>query len=205
MHGDKTSQVTQLLVSWRSGNEDALEKLTPIVYESLRRLSKKHINQEKNPTIQATELLHEAYLDLVNIDIEWQDRVHFYAVASRLMRRMLIDRARARLRKKRGGDVHVTSMSTGDTGEISSSREQPSLMLDGRVNTNSEQQLIDLDEAIKALSEADQRKADVLELNFFGGLTYPEIATALSISEATVDRDLRFAKAWVYRYLSSEE
>ncbi len=198
---DKKAPVTQLLASWRSGDEAALEKLTPIVYESLRRLSKKHINKEKNPTLQATELVHEAYLDLVNFEIDWQDRIHFFAVASRLMRRMLIDRARARLSKKRGGDVQMTSSDIESIPHDNGSFQQP-FSIDSLSNASvSEQRLLDLDEALTQLGEADKRKAEALELSFFGGLTYPEIAIALNISEATVDRDLRFAKAWVYNFM----
>ncbi|MGH1471794.1 MAG: sigma-70 family RNA polymerase sigma factor [Cellvibrionaceae bacterium] len=210
---DKKTPVTQLLASWRSGDEAALNQLTPIVYESLRRLSKNHINKENNPTIQATELVHEAYLDLVNIEIDWQDRVHFFAVASRLMRRMLIDRARARLRKKRGGDVKVTSADVDSvvgsqrSNNVKGSFEQQILLNnfsgDSHDQDVNEQRLLDLDDALNELANADKRKAEALELNFFGGLTYPEIATALKISEATVDRDLRFAKAWVYNYMST--
>ncbi|MGI1679181.1 MAG: sigma-70 family RNA polymerase sigma factor [Cellvibrionaceae bacterium] len=204
---DKKAPVTQLLASWRSGDDGALEKLTPIVYESLRRLSKKHINKENNPTIQATELVHEAYLDLVNIDIDWQDRVHFFAVASRLMRRMLIDRARARLRKKRGGDIKMTSADVesiaGSKGSFDQQFSLSGLTSGSNGSDVDEQRLLDLDGALNELSVVDKRKAEALELNFFGGLTYPEIAIALKISEATVDRDLRFAKAWVYNYMST--
>jgi RNA polymerase sigma factor (TIGR02999 family) len=124
--------------------------------------------------------VHEAFLHLVDVDIDWQDRAHFFAVASRLMRRLLIDRARARLSKKRGGgqlvDVDLEQIDDG----------------------GAEQELLELDSALNKLKELDERKANVLEQYFFGGLSYAEIGAALGISEATVDRDLRFAKAWVY-------
>lgn len=182
------ASVTKLLSQWRSGDDEALSKLTPIIYETLRRLSAKHIGKEANPTIQATELVHEAYLNLVDVDIDWQDRAHFFAVASRLMRRLLIDRARARLSKKRGGEQQYVEAD-----------------IDNIVDGGAEQEVLELDEALTRLKEIDPRKADVLELHFFGGLTYPEIGVALNISEATVDRDLRFAKAWVFNELQPQE
>lgn len=180
-------QVTQLLASWSEGDEEALKQLTPIIYETLRRLSAKQVNKEQNLTIQATELVHEAYLHLVDTEIDWKDRAHFFAVASRLMRRLLIDRARARLRQKRGGGIALSSQ---DLAQIA----EPEV----------EQTLLDLDDALKRLSELDSRKGEVLELHYFGGMTYPEIAAALEISEATVDRDLRFAKAWICKEINRD-
>lgn len=180
--------VTQLLSDWRSGDEAALSQLTPIIYETLRRLSAKHIRKENNPTIQATELVHEAFLNLVDVDIDWEDRAHFFAVASRLMRRLLIDRARARLSQKRGGGAQVVDVD-----------------IDNIDDPSPEQQVLDLDQALLALKEIDARKADVLELHFFGGLTYAEISAALTISEATVDRDLRFAKAWTLNHIQEHQ
>lgn len=179
--------VTKLLVQWRSGDEKALSQLTPIIYDTLRRLSQKHIRREANPTIQATELVHEAFLNLVDVNVDWQDRAHFMAVASRLMRRLLIDRARARLSKKRGGHQHADIEEIEQLGDASA-----------------EQEVLELDDALTRLKGLDERKADVLELHFFGGLTYPEIGEALGISEATVDRDLRFAKSWVFSQLNSD-
>jgi len=184
---DTQTPLTQLLSSWRSGNEEALKELTPIIYQTLRRLSAKHIGKERNPTIQATELVHEAFLDLIDVKVDWQDRAHFFAVASRLMRRLLIDRARSRLRKKRGGDLRLTQIDLNQVAEV-----------------ETEQELLDLDGALIQLKGIDPRKADVLELHFFGGMTYPEIAASLDISEATVDRDLRFAKAWIYNELKTD-
>ncbi|MEX1033737.1 MAG: ECF-type sigma factor [Cellvibrionaceae bacterium] len=185
---DTHAPVTQLLASWQSGDEKALEQLTPVIYETLRRLSARHIGKEHNPTIQATELVHEAFLDLVKVEIDWQDRAHFFAVASRLMRRLLIDRARARLRKKRGGDLQLTTLD-----------------IDQLPQSQTEHKVLELDEALNRLLAIDKRKAEALELHFFGGMTYPEIATALNISEATVDRDLRFAKAWIRKELTEPE
>lgn len=172
-------QVTQLLASLRSGDASAQDELASLVYDTLRRLSARHIRNENHLTLQATELVHEAYLNLVSVEVEWQDRAHFYAVASRLMRRLLIDRARARLRHKRGGQVQQTVL---EPDQLAS---EPEI------------QALELDRILEKLEALDKRKSDCFELHFFGGMTYPEIAEALSISEATVDRDLRFARAWV--------
>ncbi len=179
--------VTQLLSEWRSGDDKALAELTPVIYETLRRLSTKHINKENNPTLQATELVHEAFLNLVDIKVDWQDRAHFFAVASRLMRRLLIDRARSRLSQKRGEGQKMVDQD-----------------LDQLASVSKEQEILELDEALQKLKAKDSRKSDVMELHFFGGLTYPEIGEALSISEATVDRDLRFAKAWIFNEIKRE-
>ncbi|WP_428354147.1 ECF-type sigma factor [Methyloprofundus sp.] len=175
------SPITQLLLDWRKGDQQALDQLTPIIYQSLRRLSIRHLSGENCPTIQPTELLHEAYMELVDVDIDWQDRAHFFAVASRMMRRMLINRAKHRQRLKRGGD-----------------QQRIEVDLDQLAPIETEVQILELNDALLRLAKIDQRKSDVLEFHFFGGLNYHEIATALSISEATVDRDLRFAKAWVH-------
>lgn len=179
--------VTQLLSEWRAGDEKALVELTPIIYETLRRLSAKHISKEQNPTLQATELVHEAFLNLIDANVDWQDRAHFFAVASRVMRRLLIDRARARLSQKRGEGQKMVDQD-----------------LDQIAGAGKEQEILELDEVLLKLKKIDERKSDVLELHFFGGLTYPEIAEALGVSEATVDRDLRFAKAWVFNELKRE-
>lgn len=179
--------ITQLLASWRKGDQQALDQLTPIVYETLRRLSSRHLNNEQHRTLQATELVHEAFLNLVGADVNWQNRAHFFAVSSRLMRRLLIDRARARLRQKRGAGM---PLSDHDMDQLA----EPDI----------EQDLLDLDDALTRLAGMEKRKSDVLELHYFGGMTYPEIAEALAISEATVDRDLRFAKAWVYNEICQQ-
>ncbi len=185
---NKNAPVTELLAAWRSGDEQALQQLTPVIYNSLRRLSAKHLSGEKNLSIQATELVHEAYLNLIDVEIDWQNRAHFFAVASRLIRRMLIDRARAKQRQKRGGEFKQV-----DTDIERLAADTP------------EKELLDLHYALEQLNSKDPRKSEVLELHFFGGLTYKEIATVLDISEATVDRDLRFAKAWIYSEIHQTE
>ena len=185
---DKQQPVTRLLAAWRDGDAGALEELTPMVYQALRRLSARHLSAEQSPTIQATELVHEAFLELAGADIDWQDRAHFYAVASRMIRRLLINRANARHRLKRGG------------GLLRAQLDPDLLSMD-----DAEEHILALHDALLRLEREDKRKADVLELHFFGGMNYREIAAALAISEATVDRDLRFAKAWVCADLQGDE
>ncbi len=181
--------VTQLLGAWRDGSEDALEKLAPLVYDELRRLARGYMARERRGmTMQATELVNEAFKRLVVIDVPWQDRAHFIAVSARLMRRILVDHARAR----------ATGMR--DSG-------QTTLPLDSapEVGVAEDFDILALDEALMRLAELDERKANVVELSFFGGLTYDEIAETLDISAATVDRDLRMAKAWLHEQLTSGE
>lgn len=180
------SEVTQLLRSWRAGDQDSLENLLPMVYDELRRLAGRYMHGERSGhTLQATALVHEAYMRLVNAEVSWADRTHFFAVAARAMRRILVDHAKAKRRVKRGGDA-------------------VKLSLDEAVNVGEESSdtLVDLDEALDRLAAFDERKAKLVELHFFGGLTYDESAEALGISAATVHRDLRLAKAWLNRELS---
>ena len=184
----KQSQVTQLLTDWRNGNQGALNDLLPLVHDTMRQLANKYMRGE-NPghTLQATALVNEAFLRLVDVDVPWQNRAHFLAVAAQTMRRILIDHAKSKRREKRGGDalrvtLHETQL--GDTG--------------------AEPDILDLEDALNQLSKFDQRKAQVVELSFFGGMTYDEVGETLSISPATVDRELRFAKAWLYRELNPD-
>lgn len=178
-------EITRLLHDWRGGSEQALDDLVGLVYSDLRRLAARRLRAEQaGHTFSAGDLVHEAYGRLVDADIEWQDRVHFFAVAARTMRRVLIDHARAKQRLKRGSDaVRVTlgedlAMPADDT-------------------------LLGLDEALRRLAEVDARKAEALELHYFGGLTYDELAAALDVSPATVQRDLRMGKAWLKRELAA--
>lgn len=177
----ETRAVTQLLGEWRSGDRQALDRLTPIVYEELRRLARHYMRSERSDhTLQATGLVHEAFARLAGAEVPWQDRAHFFAVAARLMRRILIDHAKARRSEKRGGGARHTSFEDRQPAPA----EEPA-------------DLLDVDEALTRLSTVDARKADALVLHYFGGLTHDEIAQALDISAATVDRDLRLAKAWL--------
>ena len=180
--------VTTLLQDWRQGSTSALERLMPLVYDSLKKIAKRRRAAEHGGnTFDTTEIVHQAYIQLVDADVDWQNRSHFYAIASQVMRRVLIDQARARNRQKRGGDEERV---TYDEAMV----RAPDL----------DANLLDLDRALTQLAQQDERKARILECHFFAGMTYDEIAETLSVSAATVDRDLRFAKAWVYREMSGD-
>jgi len=175
------TEVTRLISAWRAGDQDALDRLVPLVYDELRALARHRLRAERgNHTLEATALVHEAYARLVGADLELVDRAHFFAVAARTMRRILVDHARGKAREKRGGAADVVTLSEDVVAD-----DEPG------------EDLLALDEAIGRLAERSERKAKVVELHYFGGLTYPETAAALGISEATVDRDLRMAKAWL--------
>lgn len=174
-----SSEVTRLLMDWRDGDDQALEDLIPMVYDELRAVAQKHVSLEGSSTLQATELVNEAYLRLVGMDVAWQGRVHFFAVAAGLMRRILIDRARRRLARKRGGP------------------ERPVVLTDVGGAERPLDDLIALDEAMRRLERHDARKSRALELRYFGGLTVEETAEVMGLSRATVERDLKTAKAWV--------
>ena len=178
--------VTALLVEWRSGNQQALERLTPLVYEELKRLAERMFRRESaGHTLQPTALVNEAFEALVNMDVSWQDRTHFFALSARLMRRILVNHANARHALKRGGhDARVTL-----TDESAPPVGGP------------DADILALDAALTRLAVQDARRADVIELHYFGGLTYPEIAGALGISEGTVHEDLRGARVWLLQQL----
>ena len=177
--------VTQLLVAWGQGEQQALEELTPIVYKELRRLAQWHMNGERpGHTLQATALVNEAYLRLVDINrIQWQDRAHFFAMAARQMRRILIDAARKHGNQKRGGDAQKVSLA------------------EGLVVPDRPEELVALDEVLIALTQIDERRGRVVEMKFFGGLSVEEIAEVLRVSPDTVKRDWKLAKAWLGREL----
>jgi RNA polymerase sigma factor (TIGR02999 family) len=183
------SAVTTLLVAWRAGNDQALTDLMPLVYGELRRLARQHLRHERpGHTLQATALANEAYLRLVDTrKIEWRDRAHFFAMASRLMRRVLVDAARERRAAKRGGGgARVTF------DEALAPAPQRGL------------DLLALDAALETLASVDARKARVVELRIFGGLTLQETAAALEVSPDTVARDWTFVKSWLKRELSGQ-
>ncbi len=183
--------VTRLLSAWRSGDADALRRLTPLVYDDMRRLAGKFMRSERaGHTLQATAVVNEAFVRLLDMNVPWQDRAHFFAVTARLMRRILVDHAKARSRAKRGGPATFTSLDgmEGDPGAASSSQID----------------VLEIDNALEMLAAHDERLASIVEMHYFGGLTYQETALALNISEATVNRDMRLAKAWILKQITAK-
>jgi len=182
---DASSEITQLLHSWQAGDEKALESLIPLVYDELRRRARYYMAREKEGhTLQTTALINEVYLRLVRVDLEWQDRAHFYAVCAQIMRRILTDFARSRGYQKRGGANRAITL---EEGMVIS----PEPAID----------LVALDRALTRLGEFDGRKSKVVELRFFGGMTVQETAEVLKISPETVMRDWGMARAWLMREL----
>ncbi|MCA1606358.1 MAG: sigma-70 family RNA polymerase sigma factor [Acidobacteria bacterium] len=189
MSASKQDEVTQLLVRWSEGDTGAIEKLTPLVYDELRRLAHKYIKREREGhTLQTTALVHEAYVRLVEQkSVHWQNRAHFFAVSAKVMRRILVDYARKSGSAKRGGGAQKVTL---DEGAIISR---------GRAS-----ELVALDEALQGLGEIHPRRNKVVELRYFGGMNNREAAEVLKISEASIERDWRFAKAWLYRELQQQ-
>lgn len=181
-------EVTALLQQWRSGDKEALDKLTPLVYDELHRLAHQYISRERpGHTLQTTALVNEAYLRLVEqSDVDWESRAHFFAVSAQVMRHILVDYARQHASAKRGGNFQKVELD----GEVIVSRNRAS-------------ELVALDEAMQALHEIHPRRSKVVELRYFGGLNNKETSEVLKVSEATIERDWRFAKAWLYRELQS--
>lgn len=184
-----SDQVTQLLAKWRDGDPQALETLTPIVYDELRRLAAKFISREsQSHTLQPTALLHEAYLRLAQQrEQDWQSRAHFFGIAAHLMRLILVDHARSKKRLKRGSGEIVLSYD-----DSLKSKETRSASL------------TELDDALTELARLDERKAKIIEMRYFGGMSMEETATALDISTSTLGREQRLAQAWLKRYLSGD-
>jgi RNA polymerase sigma factor (TIGR02999 family) len=179
-------EVTRLLKEWGGGNKEALDQLMPLVYDQLRALAARCLSSERpEHTLRATALVNEAYLRLAGSELTFNDRVHFYAVAARLLRHILVDHAKALQRAKRGGGAVKLSLDEA--------------LVVGQAAPSG---ILDLDDALKRLAVHDARKAEVVELIFFGGLTYDEAAAMLNISPATVHRELRMAKAWLHRDLT---
>ncbi len=178
-----------LLRAWREGDETALDALMPLVHDELRRIARGCLHGERaNHSVQATELVNEAYLRLVDVrQVDWQDRTHFLAMSARLMRRVLVDLARSRGADKRGGGAVRVTLDEAAIGGVAPDAD-----------------VIRLDDALQALAALDDRKSRVVELRFFGGLTADEIAVALQVSSKTVLRDWEFARAWLQRELTRE-
>jgi len=183
---EPSPEITQLLSNWSAGHTEGAADLMPVVYQELRRLARQHLQRERSDhTLQPTALVHEAYLRLVNQKgAHWQNRAQFFAVAGQLMRRILVDHARARLAEKRGGKAERIEL------------DEALLPPEERAAN-----LLALDDALTELATIDARKSQVVELRFFGGLTVEETAEAMGLNSATVRRDWTFAKAWLHRAL----
>lgn len=186
--GDEASETTQLLRAWADGDRSALERLTPRVYRTLRRIAGYQMQHERaGHSMQATALVHEAYLELIDVtNVNWQHRAHFFAVSAQIMRHILLDRARRRVAAKRGGAAERVNLD--ELPDISGDRAR---------------ELIALEDALNVLAEKDPRKARVVELRFFGGLSVEETAEVVGVSAETVMRDWKFARSWLHAELSN--
>lgn len=181
---------TDLLLAWSNGDESAVAKLMPLVYGELHELARREMRRERpGHTLQTTAIVHEAYVRLIDLTrIRWADRAHFLAMAARLMRRVLVDHARARSSQKRGGDVLRVPF------------EEALVVADDGPGVD----IASLDDALVALGHVDARKGAVVEMRYFGGLTVAETAEALHVSQETIKRDWRLAKAWLLRELNGQ-
>lgn len=185
MEADRS--ITQLLQSWRAGDAAAGEQLAPLVYDELHRVASRLFRSERHGhTLQPTALVNEAYTRLVSVNVDWRDRAHFFALAARMMRRLLVNHATARDAAKRGGASHRVTLE--ETAAVGIDRDE---------------ELLSLDAALGELGELDPRKLEIIELHFFGGLTFGEMALVTGLSPSTLDRDMRLARAWLKDRLSS--
>jgi len=176
-------------MDWSNGDESALNKLMPLVYDELRRLAHRYMNREREGhTLQTTALVNEAYLRLVDqSEVHWENRTHFFAVAARVMRHILVDHAREHSRAKRGGKASIVSLDEAAT-----------------LTPERAHEVLALDEALNELAKIDKRKSEVVELRYFGGLSIDETAEFLKITPTTVSRDWRWAKAWLYKAVTAD-
>jgi RNA polymerase sigma factor (TIGR02999 family) len=187
VHLTSSSEVTKLLVRWRGGDREALDALMPLVYKELRRIAQHYLQNERpGHTLQSTALVHEAYVRMIGQDFpHWQNRSHFFAVAAKLMRQILVDHARGRRAAKRGGAVCKLALDEVEENPLP-------------INVD----VIALDDALKTLAEMDEQQSRVVELKFFGGLSIDDTADVLGVSSSTVKRDWITARAWLYRELN---
>jgi RNA polymerase sigma-70 factor (ECF subfamily) len=183
----RTQEVTRLLEAWGQGEDAALEQMIPVVYKELRRIAhRKMAGERQGHTLQTTALVNEAYLRLIDFrKVNWHDRVHFFAISAQVMRHILVDFARSRRYQKRGGGAHKVTLDENRMGSIAP-----------------HQDLVALDDAMKALAEVDARKSKVVELRYFGGLSVEETAEVLQVTPRTVLRDWRLAKLWLRREMA---
>jgi len=186
---ERTEEITQLLQGWRAGDRQALDRLLPVVYQELQRLAHFQLRKERSDhTLQSTALVNEAYLRLVGMNSpQLEGRSHFFAIAAQLMRQILVDYARRHRARKRGGQVETLSLD--DTGVFEQGKSR---------NID----VVALDDALKTLAKIDPRKAQVVELRFFGGLNFEETAEVLKLSSITIQRDWSTARAWLHREMS---
>ena len=190
MINNDSQQITKLLVDWGKGDEAAFERLMPLVYDELHRMARAYMRrQPSGHTFQTTELIHEAYLKLAKQDgQDWQNRAHFFGVAAKAMRHILVDYARSKTSEKRGGSGRKVAFD--DNKDVSAERPD---------------EIVALDDALRQLAALDERKSRVVEMKFFAGLKIEEIARVLNISPETVKRDWQFSKTWLFRELSRAE
>jgi RNA polymerase sigma factor (TIGR02999 family) len=187
MNSPRSDQITELLQSWNDGDQGAIEKLMPLIYDELHRLAQQHMARERpGHTLQTTALMNEAYLRLVDsAHPNWEGRAHFYGICAKVMRRVLVDWARSRQASKRGGGVCILEI-------------EQDLVAANPLGTD----LVAVDDALQALATVDPRQSQVVELRFFGGLNMRETADVLKVSVETVQRDWKFAKSWLRRELA---
>ena len=185
-----SQKITELLVAWGNGDREALEELTPLVYDELHRLAHSYMNRERRGhTLQTSALVNEAFVRLVDQrDVNWQNRAHFFGIAAQMMRRILVDYARSRNYLKRGGDPKQVSL------------DEAMIVSEARAA-----EVVALDDALTVLADVDQRKSQIVELRFFGGLSIEETAEVLGVSPGTIMRDWTLAKAWLHRQIGKSD
>jgi len=188
MLDNRSHQITALLIDWSNGDEIAFKQLMPMVYDELRRMARRHLRREPaGHTIQTTELIHEAYLKFAGREEQnWQNRAHFFGVAAKVMRHILVDHARTKHRSKRGGLAERITLHESVT-----------------TSANRSEEIVALDDALNQLAALDQRKAQVVEMKFFGGLSVEEMAEVLKVAPITIMREWQKAKAWLYLQLNN--
>jgi RNA polymerase sigma factor (TIGR02999 family) len=184
MSSPDPQQITELLLAWGQGDEAARDHLIPLIYDELRRLARKHLRRERpGHTLQTSALVNEAYLRMAGQRVSWQSRAHFFGIAARLMRQILVDHARLRDNAKHGGDWRRVSLDAADAGQDQTA------------------DILALDDALQALAQMSPQQSRIIELRFFGGLTIEETAEVLGVSHSTVEREWRVARAWLWREL----
>ena len=181
-------KITQLLNAWADGDKSAEAALTPLIYDELQLMAHRLFRSEQNAqTLQPTALVHEAFVKLIDVEITWQDRAHFYALAARMMRRLLVNQANSRNAAKRGGEAIKVTLNEAVIAGSSTDAD-----------------LLDLEKAMQTLAELDSRKAELIELQYFGGLSFREMEAVTGLSSSTLDRELRMARAWLKDQLAKK-